>query len=46
MHGHTHSGNGIVTIDNITFSNAAMKIIPKPHVFDYYLDSKTVVTIS
>lgn len=43
LFGHVHETNGVETINGITYSNAAMKLVQQPHVFDFYIEeSKSV----
>ncbi|KAL3857413.1 hypothetical protein ACJMK2_012087 [Sinanodonta woodiana] len=37
MYGHVHESNGVISKDGIVFSNAAYKLSPNFHVFDYYV---------
>lgn len=37
LFGHVHESNDIQTVNDVTFSNAAMKLIQRPHVFDFYV---------
>ncbi|XP_052798146.1 metallophosphoesterase domain-containing protein 1-like [Mya arenaria] len=39
MFGHVHEGNGVETVDGVTFSNAAMKLKSRLNVFDVHVQT-------